>query len=125
MSNATLNKNTLTNPPDNARMTISKSTITFFFGMVDMTSKSPQKERYVSHSEKMANLKYIHPFQRADYVTYVTQFKIGKEPRWVPVSNATLDKNTLTKLSPNPRSLFFLELSYYYHYYYCCCCCCC
>ena len=34
-----------------------------FFWNGRMASQRPQKERYVSHSEKMPNLKHIRPFQ--------------------------------------------------------------
>ena len=42
MSNATLDKDTLTKAPDNARMTISKSAVTFF-GMVVWPPKDLKK----------------------------------------------------------------------------------
>ena len=53
MSNATLDKDTLTKAPDNARMTISKSTVTFF-GTVDYGYR--RKKRVISFENRYSKI---------------------------------------------------------------------
>ena len=57
VSNATLDKDTLTKAPGTARMTISKTTSTFA-GMALGPLEGSQKVRYVCDAEKMAKINH-------------------------------------------------------------------
>ena len=101
MSNATLDKDTPTKAPGTARMTISKTTSTFA-GMALGPLEGSQKVRYVCDAEKMAKITH-RAIPGGKHHTRHAKFNRKGTPRWVPVSNATLDKDTLTKAPDNAR----------------------
>ena len=81
MSNATLDKDTLTKAPGNARMTISKRTISLRWnGRIPLGRLKISVTCVVQNGlrEKAPN-KTLRPFQQTR-ITHVTQIIIGKEP---------------------------------------------
>ncbi len=81
MSNVTLDKDTLTKAPGNARMTISKSTFSLPWNGRMVLRRLKMSVTCVMQKglrEKAPN-QTLRPFQQTR-ITHVTQIRIGKEP---------------------------------------------
>ena len=101
VSNATLDKDTLTKAPDNARLTISKSMVLCAGMAVGPPKGLKMSVTYVMQRKCPIRSTYAHSSKVCDLRNAIYNRK--GTPRWVPVSNATLDKDTLTKAPDNAR----------------------